>query len=210
MLYGYNTKWNLKKCSVPAIKAGSCFCVALPEAIELPEEMYFGEDKCEGYGLAVLYDNDKLTYRCESFKEQETIETSGTLLPWLCESIQQKLIREELNQVAFKNEINVNAATLGRITLMLKESLQEKGYLNFKDDFQKRIGSIKRDNTRKEAEKFLHRGNVNFEEKLSEAEEKYKAFSKTSNKVSEWNKEKLRYEFLMNLLVYKKYCLKNE
>lgn len=204
MLYGYNAMWNLKKCSIPAIKAGSCISITLPESIELPRELYLGEFNSEGNGLAVVYDNDKLTYLCERLKVQEKEKRQEKDLPWLRENIQFKLVGEELKNTVFVNPINVNASTLGRITLMLRESQQEKGYLDFENDLKERIRSIKRDKTKKEAERFIKNSNEKFESILHEAEEKYHA------SISGLDKEKLRYEYLMNLLVYKKYNLKNE
>lgn len=151
---GYNTKWNLKKPSFPAIRAGSVFHYRLKESIKIEEESWVGQKNHEGFGKVRIY-------RCSQLPEEyEVINLSdgGAAFPqaehcrgYLTDILYEGL-EDTLNESVFeKPSIGISASTLGRVTLMLKESGGD-----FKD-FMKRVNSISREKERKKIQAFIER-----------------------------------------------------
>lgn len=159
---GYNTKWNLKKQAIPAIKAGSAFVYTIDKDFKWKQgdfPCFVGERNLEGYGEISISKYSRMHYMVESHKvsgEQDSIEIK-ICKPFLISIVTRKMLDELVYQYISKNHkkqgLKLSASTIGRVILMLKESLgecqgnPEKAFENFCT----RIYFIKRANERKEA-----------------------------------------------------------
>lgn len=153
-IVGYQSKWNLRKAPVPAIKSGSCFVYKLAEDVKAIDK-FIGERNLEGYGQIRLESIDNMEYVVNEIVETNTENSVSSLNKTkelvrdiLVDKIIEKLKLKGINQKTYK----ITASNLGRVTLMLKESLWEN-----KDDhkgafgeFSKRVESIKTDSIRRE------------------------------------------------------------
>lgn len=142
---GYNTMWNLKKPSIPAISAGSVFSYILENDCEIVTNMV-GEKNLEGYGSIRIYRTDELSntfQECpEKGQENELKETKEML-----KKILQGKLLTALTEKAFDMEdMKISASTLGRLTLMLEESLNlySNSYMDAFKELKKRVLSISR------------------------------------------------------------------
>lgn len=153
---GYNSKINLKRASVPAIRGGSAFLLKAPV-----EGVYYldhiGSFVSEGFGKARIMKLDNLSYRVHDVTSDalqhnvKSIEKSEKV-----RAIELEIRREEKLEQLKRDfieklsdvDLNVSASLIGRVTLMLKESVSdEKDPLH---NFAERICSIKRDKEREE------------------------------------------------------------
>ena len=153
-LVGFYSKWNLKRQAIPVICAGSTFEFELNDSITVGEDgLYVGERNGEGYGKLTIIEKNETDYlidKLEKVKPNAT-ELSGAI--GLCKMIILRKMRETLNGEAIKIEKEIkNSSTLGRITLMLTESINQHP-----DDmgaayscFEQKIRSIK-DKDKREA-----------------------------------------------------------
>lgn len=156
-LMGHYAKWNLKRQSVPAVCAGSTFEFCLKEALVVPEKkLYAGERIGEGYGKLTIVENSSEDWHISEGPQGDT-KPAGWTEPArkLCQHILLKEMRETLSNEALKTKIALhNPSTLGRIILMLTESIKEcpndaeKAY----EDFCRRIASIKMKTKQEEIE----------------------------------------------------------
>lgn len=156
-LVGHYAKWNLKRQSIPAVCAGSTFEFRLKEALVVSEKkLYAGERIGEGHGKLAIVNNSS-----EDWKITEGTEDDAKPAEWtepakaLCKRILLKEMRETLRNEALKTTITLhNPSTLGRITLMLTDSINEcpndaeKAY----EDFCGRTASIKTKTKQEEIE----------------------------------------------------------
>lgn len=146
-LIGFYGKWNLKRQAIPVVRAGSTFEFVLAEDLLISEkDLYAGERIGEGYGKLVIRENDGDDCRIWKAKAENAEVLKADYAKEICRDILLQEMREYLRNAALKEEIRVqNASTVGRITLMLSESLNQypddadKAYENFCE----RIGSIK-------------------------------------------------------------------
>ena len=227
MLTGYYTKWNLKRQAVLAVCAGSAFEYELAEKLEISEkELYAGIRIGEGYGRLAVIQNDGEDFRIQ--KSQKESFESGKLkyAKSLLGNILLDEMKEQLRREAVKSNISVkNPAALGRITLMLSESVSQcpnkpdQAYT----DFCKRIGSIKTKATEEQMKKIKNDW-ICEEESLSVDRLKYiskiqkwKAVyeenllcAEDSAKRDEFNQKlkNLWSDYLMAILVQEKYNIK--
>ena len=231
VLTGYYGKWNLKRPAVPAVKAGSSFEFILAEDLETDTDVFWtGENNGEGFGRIRLIENDSSGCCINEAVINEAPSDKPAKAAPLFRRILIGEARERLMQQAVNTKLNFrNAASLGRITLMLSESMSE----NPKDpkaayhEFVRRIQSIKTDDTRKKAEKILK--DLVWEKKNADSEAldaaglKYLPLTEElrepydSCKEAEGSKESfetamaaLWSEYLMAVLVQEKYNLKHE
>ena len=155
-LVGYQTQWNLRKAPVPAVKAGSCFVYKLAEDFNTNRN-FVGERNLEGYGqvridslndMKYIVDVDEIDVT-EGARKISPLEQSKELVrDILVEKIVDKLKLDGISQKTYK----VTASGLGRVTLMLKESLSANK-TDIKKAFQEfanRVESIKSDSLKRE------------------------------------------------------------
>lgn len=147
VLTGYYTKWNLKRPAVPAVKAGSTFEFLLGEELVIREQdLYVGERIGEGYGCLTVTANDGKNCAIEEEKKERVPAVNLQKTKDLCSRLLLKEAKDQLMQQAVNTKIHIpNPAALGRITLMLSDSINaypedpDKRYQNFCE----RVDSIK-------------------------------------------------------------------
>lgn len=207
---GYNSTWNLKRPGVPAVKAGSVLVYAIKagccwEKTLCPDETCIGERNLEGYGqVRIIKCRDMVYAACKQEPLQEKPEEILKLRS--CKPFFVKILGEQiLERLVFlymkdKPGLNLTAATVGRVNLMLRESLNEyKGDpVQALKDFCSRINSIKRDKERQEAFRLLHQTVLKGEDGSYELDIKRMSAGKMDSKLEE-----------MKLLL-KKHCTEEE
>lgn len=147
---GYNTKWNLRRPGIPAVKAGSTFVYKIGSAIDdkrkwNPMQCFAGERNLEGYGEFKISSLERMKYDLKEYNLKE-LEQHGQrthesgqqgengrrlladkeyykdlLSPILSEEMLELLTAHYIIHTMAK--INLNPSTIGHITLMLEESL---------------------------------------------------------------------------------------
>lgn len=165
---GYQSTWNLRRMPVPAICAGSCVIYHLKEKASVVNNMV-GERNHEGYGLVRVdsYQNMIYEVKLQGAETQDTLSQlskdksairvgqellQGVLLDSVMDSMKEAGMLQEKSLCK-----GISPSTLGRITLMLKESLSlNKNSKTAKEDFLKRINSIKTDRAREEGKKVFN------------------------------------------------------
>lgn len=146
IISGYHTMWNLKKPSIPAISAGSVFSYVLEEDCVITKE-WIGEKKLEGFGKIRIYNAALLNATFDEQKEEKIDRWKPKASKELLKKILQEKLLTALQEKAFEqSDIGISAATLGRLTLMLEESLNLHSdcYRDAFEEFRKRVASIKR------------------------------------------------------------------
>lgn len=145
IITGYNTVWNLKKPSFSAIQAGSSIIYKVSEDCIIKSE-YVGVKNTEGFGKVKIYKYDELlpVYQNYDYTKKE-------IKPNKCRQLIEKILFKDFSDAIkegciLTEKINISSSTIGRITLMLDESINNykensKGAF---DDFKIRIDSIKR------------------------------------------------------------------
>lgn len=229
-LTGYYGKWNLHRLAVPVVKAGSAFEFALTEDFEAPSDvLWVGENNGEGFGRIRLIENVGKDCRIKEGKE------TGTPAETPKESVKlmRKILLKEAKNVLMDEAIRVkaefkNPAALGRVTLMLSESL----YKHSKDafaayqDYRNRIASIKTKEVKETAENILKeyiytgddrteeslKKNLKYLEKIKELGILYNEFIIEDEKTPTFESEMLELwgEYLMAILIQEKYRLKQQ
>lgn len=205
LITGYNAKWNLKKTQIPAISAGSCIVLDLPEDKEFSEYLYIGEKQNEGFGKIKLYNNVK-ELKVDNQKREApiSINESNSFLKDKINSIQldDQIIKKAIDIVEMLDKdkqgnlkkdrngkfmyryLNINSSQIGRAMLMCKESKD-------RNDFNHRINSIKTDSVRNSL-------NYCFNDYC------FKLHGKT-NIANDWTKAQ---KLILTILTLKKYQLK--
>ena len=171
---GYNTHLNLRKAAVPAIKAGSVICLQLEESASCIEG-YIGEKNHEGYGHIAIVPLSQMKYEVEciednksskSFSEQDIAPSVKTIehiiIGRLEEAIRAKALKDVTENTQTKSADKLSASTVGRVTLMLRESMKngaddrhreqnvsDKDFNRSFSSFYGRVESIKRQEERK-------------------------------------------------------------
>ncbi len=149
---GYMSVWNLRKPSVPTVKAGSAFVYTLKSNAKLPMEIFVGERCLEGYGHMSLDVISEMHYKLEIVKENHQTGLNNVQIDGfakaICDAIDnehwlnEKKLEFIKDKLAFKNP-----AGLGRVTLMLKESLAtSRDYNEQFKSFADRVESISENN----------------------------------------------------------------
>lgn len=229
VLTGHYSKWNLSRPAVPIVKAGSSFAFYLAEELQTDAEiLYLGENTGEGFGRARIAEIAENSIQIREAKHlappQTKVKTAGSLFG--------RIIVDEARELLLKKAVESrplmrNPASLGRMTLMLSESLAvwpddtRIAYV----DFCSRLKAIKKKETRKKAlevmEKYI--GSVEYTDTelpiplkyLSVAEELRKPYyrlfpEEQSADAFDREMEKLWGEYLMAILIQEKYNLKRE
>lgn len=211
IISGYNTVWNLKKPSVPGIKAGSVFEYTVESDCVIHTE-FAGERNLEGTGRIHIYREKNMSYAMEVYKETaETAEPDKTrdMLKRIFMDSFMDFVRGRALEA---ERIGINASALGRVTLMLSESLEKKeGYEASFQDFMKRVGSIKEEKERNRIMDFIDRYVCSTKGQSIVIGKDSKIYRDMQQCMSEELDEKLRENwgsYLMHFLVYQKYLLK--
>lgn len=240
-LTGYYTKWNLKRPSVPVIRAGSSFEYILGEDLHLPEgPVFLGACIGEGFGRADIIDNGPADEEgCCMVDAAGAEKKAGDTDDSHSKNPEQKVYSKEAEQlimgilVAEAKEILMqkavhaklgfsNPAALGRITLMLTDSINrfpkdaDKRYENFME----RIKSIKTDKLRGEGHRILRerigqkndflQGDLQYMKDIRELREAYARLKKNTGGAEAFERQMKDFwsEYLMAALVQEKYNLK--
>ncbi len=147
---GYHSMWNLKRAAAAGVRAGSAFVYHLEtELCTYPA--FVGERTQEGFGEIAINSLDGMKFQADCVTRQEpencSFELPEELKNFVTASLREEVIEELV--YAFEEKIkkmagSLTASNIGRITLMLKESLQEsKDPDKAAADFLKRINTIK-------------------------------------------------------------------
>lgn len=159
---GYSSIWNARRESIPVVKAGSAFVYTVSENTELEALCQIGMRKQEGYGevqISVLEDRRSSKRRLEASSTVGNATATNAsdvsiATKSIVKSILLKRINDQLAQKAIysKGKLSkISASSAGRLSLMLKESLESSASSEAqKNDLKKRIESIKRDNVKSE------------------------------------------------------------
>ena len=210
VINGYNTMWNLKKHAIPAVKAGSFFEYVMASDCQVTYP-FAGEKNLEGFGRVGIYRVDGMTYAVKEERiELQPVEpkNSSVFLRGILREELREWMKESAWKMAATENLKCSASTLGRITLMLKESLaghrEEPGKAYI--DYQNRIRSIKRKKEREEAERLLGRLKPERLRQLCEESELYGKLAEYETEDSMAGLiESLWGESMMNLLTCLKY-----
>ena len=147
-LTGYYGVWNLKRQAIPVVCAGSTFEFLLAQNIELKKTGSLGEKIGEGFGMYSIIRNKinkkdwGITGNCADNDGNETANTNLetnteeesekiTIINPLLMSIQEKKLKTWILKyinahiLETKKSCNLNSTTVGQLTLMLDECLEE-------------------------------------------------------------------------------------
>ncbi len=167
---GYNTIWNLRRPGIPALKAGSVLVYTIAQGQSWQQnidasQMFVGERNLEGYGQVRILRCRDMSYAVQSaekmIKDVEDAE-EGSCLDRCTPLLLRILTGQLLDRLTFlyvreNSELKLTPSTLGRLNLMLQESLNK--YRSNPEqafgDFCCRIGSIKRKKEKEEAFRLL-------------------------------------------------------
>ena len=117
IISGYHTVWNLKKPSVPGIKAGSVFEYTVESDCVIHTE-FAGERNLEGSGRIHIYREKDMSYAMEVYKETaETAEPDKTrdMLKRIFMDSYMDFVRGRALEA---ERMGINASALGRVTLI--------------------------------------------------------------------------------------------
>ena len=231
VLTGYYSKWNLKRPALSIVKAGSTFEFVLADDLATESEIFWtGENNGEGFGRIRLVENNSSTCCINEAKTEENPMDKPKKASLLFRKIIIEEARERLMQKAVNTKLAFrNPASLGRVTLMLSESVGE----NPNDpkaayqEFVRRIQSIKTDDTKKKAEKILSdliwKGNspdsevfdaagLRYLPLIEDLRELYRCFREKGHSEDAFETEMaaLWSDYLMAVFVQEKYNLKHE
>lgn len=230
-LTGYYSKWNLKRLAIPVVKAGSTFEFVLADDFVTDSEVFWtGENNGEGFGRIRLIENDGSTCCVQESKMEEKPMDAPKKASVLFRKIMIGEVKERLMQKAVNTKLAFrNSASLGRVTLMLSESVgaNPKNPKAAYQEFVRRVQSIKTDDTRKKVMEMLSnliwKGNSSDSEVLDaaglqylplleELKEPYNCFvvDGQSEGAFETEMAALWSDYLMALLVQEKYNLRHE
>lgn len=163
---GYNAKWNMRRQSLPAIGAGSVIVYKLKKEWNGDGKTTFiGARNCDGNGEVTFITDfgnlrlGKPAECCEAERDNDFSDLAREII----ELVYIRKLHEAVRSAAINGEgklcinVGLGASQLGRITLMLKESIQQCGEedADAVSEFRKRIESIKTDGMRKNALEFI-------------------------------------------------------
>lgn len=170
---GYSGIWNLRKPAIPVIEAGSTFAFVLKESVEI-DHFLVGKKKNEGCGRVSLYyyPAGETPYRMKEENPAEDAEDdtakrskkdamAGSRMAEriLSENIGASLYRMILARDISGSRMSMSTSTIGRITLMLKESqrISENNPEGVFEIFYEAVNSIDRKTEKNEILKILRK-----------------------------------------------------
>ena len=212
---GYMGVWNLRKNVMPTIAAGSAIVYKIKQDCVVQGE-FVGERNIDGYGNIKI---QKLENLKDRYGEAKTLDCrtsiSGNynvslLQPIMTDIIISDWLDEKLN-VKMNSDITsgLDNTQIGRVTLMLKESINEgKNDKTIDEEFENRIKTIKKDSTKSKAKKLYDNAKEACEAGLeSKHAKELEALGYKQNEIKKMMKECWS-EYLMQILVYEKYISK--
>lgn len=199
---GYNSKWNLKKPQLPAIRSGSVVVFTVDSDMQASEYLYIGEKQNEGFGkVRLLPSADNFVVSQSVISDSNTEKAEN---PIILEIKNRRIDDMIISKAIIKGEeIKLNASQTGRITLMCKEA---ESY----EDFINRVSGIKTESVKKEAMSYFNKEELNavfddifnnspFEGCIGSQDKKKKEFV--------WKKFK---KYIIDVLTVRKYKIKRE
>ena len=216
---GYNAVWNLRRQSIPAVGAGTSLVFTLTKDCKI-DKTFIGERCLEGYGQIVVSKLSEQSYGIEKGKAKD--DANNTVKIEQAKGLIGKILVERLfDKICAKEKLSafkITASELGRVTMMLNESLAENkdDYKKAFAEFVKRVDSIKTSDVKNAIkEKVLvkvAKGNqFNGMSQYADSEmEEVKWLQKIGYEAKEWEEEldQLWGEYLRVLLTGKKYDMK--
>lgn len=149
-LFGYHTKWNLRRAPVSAVAAGSVFICRAAADMMVPVR-FIGEKNLEGFGQIRVDRLADMAYMVEesagqSVEKEMSAGAVSVLRPLTGLIIKNRMLDELKAQAVKMPKVNVSPSTLGRAVLMLQESLDENRNdgPGARDAFCRRLCSVKR------------------------------------------------------------------
>ncbi len=160
---GYLGVWNLRKPAVPVIKAGS-FLVLKNPGKQLNKGMYtIGGRRMEGYGQVFadaakgyVYGAPRMKKVTAEDEKKQTISNDAKKL--ITPTVFDRLLEEKINEAITEKTLkNISNTAVGRITLMVKESLAENNNDSNAafENLKARIDSIKTESTKENGKQLL-------------------------------------------------------
>jgi len=242
---GYNTQWNARRQTMPAIKSGSAMVFFCPKDSAFEEKKFIGERNLEGYGEISISVWNEMTFKQgkkerdkkpteSSEKDENNILKISVTEPIVSRILCRTILDEFLS--AYMSDENqkrsgLDASALGRVTLMLKESIdwqkrkkssgkdQSKSFVEEKrKNFADRINSIKTSSVKNCASRLLEDvnkkvdslkgniGSIQEEKRLSGDTELYKNFILYVNDKEKWLDE-IWDEYFLSILAFEKFTL---
>lgn len=202
ILHGFQSKWNLRRQPLPVVKAGSVFLYRLEEPLML-RKSFVGERNLEGFGQIRIDRLTNMGYVVKKIEETEEPDkpaegtVNKTAADILIERIERKRFLQEEKRTAVMKApdltADVSASTIGRVTLMLKESLAEaKREDGDKEEaleaFKARLNSIRRQEVKE------------FAKRLKEEISDFQKRNEENGISDEWD------QYLMTILIVAKYA----
>ena len=219
IIYGYQSMWNLRKAPIAGIEAGSTFVFKLAEDAVINKE-FVGERNLEGYGNIKIINLDNMPYKLllVENKTDEKNPIEFNLIKPIINKVIINSICEKLKKSTLKkfDKFDITASTLGRVTLMLKESIDTTDKIEDFSNFVDRINSIKREKEKQKIKKNIL-DKISENDKLSyekiknladDASDEIEYLERTDKKNANNMIFELWSEVLMNLFVMQKYSLK--
>lgn len=212
---GYMGVWNLRKNVMPAIAAGSAIVYKIKKDCVIQGE-FIGERNIDGYGNIKIQKLEDLKDRygkAEPLDCRTIIDDNynvSLLQPVMADIIISDWLDEKINEnMSSSNVFGLEKTQIGRVTLMLKESVDEgKNDKEVKDKFVERIDSIKSESTKSNAKKLYDNAKKVCKADLESKQAKeLMALGYKQNEVQRMM-EKQWSEYLMQILVYEKYTNK--
>lgn len=175
IVHGYQSVWNLPRAVMPCIQSGSVFVYKIRDDAKqnkehtLPYEInksWVGKRNHEGYGEIQMFCSKKIPYDIQGIDEKkqdqneennlstQNINIPAKIRPMLsiiCQKEMYGCIMSGLLDKVTERKFDMSASTLGRITLMLTESVEQN--VKGKDSFKKfwdKVNSIKGEKGKKE------------------------------------------------------------
>ena len=149
---GYNAVWNLRRQSIPAIGAGTSFVFTLTKDCEI-DKTFVGERCLEGYGQISVSKLSEQSYGMEDeSKDKGKSKNIGDSKDVKIEAskglVKDILVERIFDMICAKEKLapfKISASELGRVTMMLNESLAENkdNYRKAFEEFVNRVESIK-------------------------------------------------------------------
>jgi hypothetical protein len=154
---GFNSKHGLQKAHIRAAAAGTTLIFTVNEDISADKDIYIGEKQNEGFGHIVILSADEFDGVMGRALPTAGSVKSGALHKLVNENGRIEKMRMSALDYASENKnmlIKLNSSTVGRLTLMAKES-------GSYSDLESRINSIKNLGKRRDALRILKDSNTN-------------------------------------------------
>ena len=209
---GYNAKWNLKKMSFSAIKAGSTFVYELDQDADIDIGL-LGEKQHEGFGEYLVENLSDMEYFVET-ADNEIVNDEKEMRDELLHNIKEELsdvlldsmYTDMMNKsVSDRKELNkITSSFLGRIILMVKQAKD-------KNDLMDRIKSVKNKNKKDRIIAYITKtiGEENEPVRLNCENTEECSLLRKMNVSDDYISQRWK-EYLIRLLTQEKYLQKGE